>query len=247
MAMSAEVTMTQSPSSLRSLNRLLAILPPTSVARIDPLLAAVPLTLSKRLLSSGLVHDAVYFPLDALIVLSHTDPHGRSAGVALAGHEALVGAGLSLGSLMSVHDANVVIDGDALCMPRAALVDALDRDSDFQALMLRYAHALMTQISFNAFCERMHDIEQRLIRWLLLAEDRAPRNGLRLSQETLASMLGVRREGVSVAAGKLQKAAMIRYQRGRIIIVDRGRMEALTCQCYREIRDEYARLFAQSP
>src|SRR5689334_15801562 len=163
------------------------MLPPASRERIDARTTTVSLAASKQLQSSGLAHDAVHFPLDALIVLSHTDPLGRSAGVALAGCESLVGAGLSLGSALSVHDANVVIDGDAICMPRDALVDALDRDADFRSLVLRYAHALMTQISFNAFCERIHDIEQRLIRWLLLAEDRSPRDGLRLSQETLAT------------------------------------------------------------
>lgn len=113
--------------------------------------------------------------------------------------------------------------------------------------MLRYAHALLTQISFTAFCERIHSIEQRLIRWLLLAGERTAHDGLALSQETLASVLGVRREGVTLAAGKLQKTGLIRYQRGRIVIVDRARMEALACQCYREIRGEYARLFAGAP
>lgn len=236
--------MTRMPLPCGRSNRILASLPTTTLERVGARLVPMPLLAAQQLQSSGQPHDAVYFPLDALIVLSHTDEQGRSAGVAVAGCADLVGAGALLGATQSVHDANVVIDGDTLCVSRDALLDEMGGDARLRSLLLRYAHALMTQISFNSFCARVHGIEQRLIRWLLLAEERTPHDGLRLSQETLASVLGVRREAVSLAAGKLQKAGLIRYQRSRIVLFDRPRMEALACQCYREIRNEYARLFA---
>lgn len=227
-------------------NKLLAMLSPATTSRIVSHMTRTSLAARRRLLASGRGHEALYFPLDALVVLTHTDEYARTAGVAFAGFDGIVGAGLLLGSRLSVHDAHAVIEGDALCMPRDAVIRELARGGEFKGLMLRYVHALLTQISFVAFCERIHTIEQRLIRWLLLARERTSHDGLTLSQETLASVIGVRREGVSVAASKLQKAQVIRYQRGRIEIVDRVGVEALACQCYREIRDEYARLFTSA-
>lgn len=227
-------------------NRLLALLPHTTGQRIVSRMLRVGLPLQKRLVASGHAFEAIYFPIDALAVLTHTDETTRTAGVAYAGRDGVIGAGVFLGSRLSVHDASIVIEGDALCMPRDLVLQELAQDADFRNLMLRYVHALLTQVSFTAFCERIHTIEQRLIRWLLLASDRTADDGLSLSQETLAGVIGVRREGVTVAAGKLQKAELIRYQRGRIVIIDRPRMEVLACQCYHGIRDEYARLFGQA-
>ena len=239
--------MTELPLGSFSSNRLLALLPRATAKRVVSRMTHVSLSLHRQLLTSGHAHEAVYFPLDALAVLTHTDEQARTAGVAFAGCDGVVGAGLLLGSRLGVHDAVVVMEGTALCMSRDAVLDELAQDVDFRLVMLRYTHALLTQISFTAFCERIHSIEQRLIRWLLLARERTSHARLTLSQELLAGVIGVRREGVTVAAGKLQKAELIRYQRGRIVIVDRPGMEALACQCYRQIRDEYARLFEEAP
>ncbi len=228
-------------------NKLLAMLSPAATSRIVSRMTRMRLTARTHLLVSGRGREAVYFPLDALAVLSHTDAYARTAGVALVGCDGVVGAGLLLGGQISIHDAHAVMEGDVLCMPRDAVVQELASDGEFRNLMLRYVHALLTQISYVAFCERIHSIEQRLVRWLLLARDRTSHDGLTFSQEALASVIGVRREGISVAAGKLQQAQLVRYQRGRIEIVDRRGMEALACQCYRGIRDEYARLFASMP
>lgn len=227
-------------------NKLLAMLSAATTTRIVSRMTRVSIVARRRILASGQEHEAVYFPLDALAVLTHTDEYARTAGVAFVGCDGVVGAGLVLGSHLSVHDAHTMIEGDALCMSRDAVVHELGRGGEFRDLMLRYAHALLTQISFVGFCERIHSIEQRLIRWLLLARERTSHDGLTLSQEMLASVIGVRREGVSIAAGKLRKAQLIRYQRGRIVIVDRIGMEALACRCYREIRDEYAQLFTSA-
>lgn len=239
--------MSSSPLVSFSSNRLLERLSPPTMERLRTRMTRVALPLlSKRLLSSGQSQDAVYFPLDALTILSHTDEQRRTGGVAIAGCDAVIGAGAFLGSRVCVHDVSVVMEGEALCMARDAVLEQFAADAQFRALMLRYAHALLTQISFTAFCERTHAIEQRLIRWLLLASERTPHDGLTLSQETLARVLSVRREGVTLAAGKLQRSGLIRYQRSRIVIVDVPGMKALACQCYREIRAEYARLFSQT-
>jgi CRP-like cAMP-binding protein len=239
--------MTHPSLAMASSNRLLAMLSPATTTRLVSRMSRISVESRRALLANNRVHEAIYFPLDALAILSHADEHARTAGVALVGCDGVIGTGLLLGSAVSVHDAHAVIEGAALCMPRDAAFQELRQDAEFAGLMARYAHALLTQISFTSFCERVHSIEQRLIRWLLLARERTPHDGLTLSQETLARVIGVRREGVSVAAGKLQKAEIIRYQRGRIEIVDRIRLEALACQCYRQIRDEYSRLFTKAP
>lgn len=228
-------------SELYRRNQLLSMFPAATLERVLPHMNFVRLP-QKRLLANGQEHESIYFPLDALTVLTHSDEFARTGGVALAGCDGAIGVGMALGSRVSVHDVAIVIEGDALCISRNAVMHELDHGGDFGDVLRRYAHALLVQISFTAFCERMHSIEQRLIRWLLLAGERTAHTGLTLSHDTLASVIGVRREGVSVAAGKLRKAELIQYQRGRIVIVDRSRMEALACQCYREIRSEYARL-----
>jgi CRP-like cAMP-binding protein len=186
----------------------------------------------------------VYFPLDCIISLLYTMEDGASADMAMVGNEGVVGIALFMGGESMPSRAVVQTAGAALKLPAPALQEEFKRGGAFQIALLRYTQSLITQMSQTAVCNRLHSIDQRLCRWLLLSHDRLHSDEIVMTQELIASMLGVRREGVTVAAGRLQAAGLIRYARGRIIILDRPGLEARVCECYGVVRRECARLLS---
>lgn len=184
----------------------------------------------------------VYFPLDCVISLLYTMESGASADMAMVGNEGVVGIALFMGGESVPSRAVVQSAGDALQMPARGLQDEFRRGGAFQIALLRYTQSLITQMSQTAVCNRLHSIDQQLCRWLLLSHDRLHSDDMIMTQELIASMLGVRREGVTVAAGRLQAAGLIRYSRGRITILDRAGLEARVCECYDVVKRECERL-----
>lgn len=168
--------------------------------------------------------------------------NGSSAEMGLAGNEGVVGIALFMGGDTMPNRAVVQSAGGAIRLKAKALQDEFALGSQFQRLLLRYTQALITQISQTAVCNRLHTVEQQLCRWLLLSHDRVKADELVMTQELIADMLGVRREGVTVAAGRLQDAGAIRYVRGHIKIVDRGKLEEMVCECYKVVKEEFDRL-----
>lgn len=225
-------------------NLLIGMLPSLAYGRIEPHLQPVSWRAGELLLKSEAALDTVYFPIDAIVSLDHfvgdptsvTDP---MPSVALIGNEALVGTELFLGGQTAISHATVRVGGSALRVPADALRAEFSRGTALQRVLLGATDALLAQISNNSACERVHSPVQRLIRWLLLVDDRAARRHMMLTQETLAQFLGVRRETVSVAAGRLQSDGLITYSRGHLMIVDRAGLEARSCTCYRSIKARY--------
>jgi CRP-like cAMP-binding protein len=172
---------------------------------------------------------------------------GSAAEIAVVGDEGIVGIALFMGGDSTPSRALVQSAGQGFRLEAKALRAEFARHSGLQVLLLRYTQALITQMSQTAVCNRHHSLEQQLCRWLLLSQDRLPTNQLTMTQELIANMLGVRREGVTQAAGRLQTAGLIRYNRGRITIVDRSGLEALVCECYAVVRNEYLRLLPTKP
>jgi CRP-like cAMP-binding protein len=189
--------------------------------------------------------DYVYFPTTSIVSLVYTMEDGATVEMGLAGSDGVVGIALFLGGDTTPNRAVVQIAGGALRMPAQVLQEEFKRGSSLQLLLLRYTRALITQISQTAVCNRLHSVEQRLCRWLLLTHDRVKVNELQLTQEFIANMLGVRREGVTHAACHLQAAGLIQYARGRITILDRKGLEATVCECYRVVKQEFGRLLGQ--
>lgn len=228
------------------LNLLIGMLPPTAYGRIEQDLKPVSLRAGDVLFEadSAAVIEAIYFPIDSIVSLDHfvSDRAGSGesrASVALTGGEAVVGMELFLGAQTAIHHATVRVGGSALRMPANALRAEFARGTAMQRVLLGAADALVAQVSNNSACERLHSPVQRLIRWLLLVDDRAMGRDLLLTQETLAQFLGVRRETVSMAAGRLQRAGLITYSRGNLMIADRAGLEARSCTCYRAIKARY--------
>lgn len=222
-------------------NRLLAALPALVQARLAPHLKSVNFDAGDVVLDADEPIDTVYFPTTLVAAIGHRVDGHCAAAVGLTGAEGLVGIGRLLGSESSIGQASVQLAGHAYMIEAQALMQEFEQGRSMQWLLLRYVHALMSQISLNAVCERLHSIEQRLTRWLLLADDRRAAQTLALTQEGLAHLLGVRREGVALAAKQLQAASLIGYRRGMITVVDRSRLEAGACACYHEIKAEYDR------
>ncbi len=217
-------------------NRLIAALPDEVRQRIVPDLEAVDFSLGEVLYESGQRLTHVHFPVDCIVSLLYAMADGATAEIGMVGNEGVVGIALFMGGEAMPSRAVVQSAGQALRMPGCALEEEFRRGGPFQLALLRFTQALITQMSQTAACNRLHAIDQRLCRWLLLSRDRLQSDELLLTQELIAGMLGVRREGVSVAAGALQSAGLIRYARGRITILDRAGLEARACECYQAVR-----------
>ncbi|RYE81365.1 MAG: Crp/Fnr family transcriptional regulator [Oxalobacteraceae bacterium] len=223
-------------------NQLLAALPDVEWQRWRPLLEAVELPLGHVLYESGAVLSHVYFPTTAIVSLLYVMENGASAEIAVAGNEGLVGVSLFMGGESTTSRAVVQSGGLGFRLPAAVLKEEFSRAGPVLHLLLRYTQALITQMAQTAVCNRHHQLDQQLCRWLLLSLDRLRSNQLVMTQELIANMLGVRRAGVTEAAMKLQDAGLIRYARGRITALDRPGLEARSCECYAVVKKEYDRL-----
>ncbi len=223
-------------------NRLLAALSAAEAERVFPHLQSVPMPLGKVLYESGDTLRHVYFPADCIVSLLYVMEDGASAEISVVGNEGLVGIALFMGGETTPSRAIVQSAGHAYRLVGQRLKDEFFRSGAMQSLLLRYTQALITQMAQTAVCNRHHSVDQQLCRWLLLSLDRLTSNRLTMTQELIANMLGVRREGVTEAAGKLQKTGVIRYSRGEIIVLDRPRLEAMCCECYAVVKKESDRL-----
>ncbi|MGH8114263.1 MAG: Crp/Fnr family transcriptional regulator [Rhodanobacteraceae bacterium] len=223
-------------------NELLAALPADEFEQLRPLLEPVDLALGEILYESGKRQAHVFFPTDSIVSLVYVMENGASAEVAIAGCEGLVGVSLFMGGETTPSRALVQSAGSGFRIKGALLRKAFDRGVALRQLFLRYTQALLTQMAQTAVCNRHHTVDQQLCRWLLMSIDRLPSNKLVMTQELIANMLGVRRGGVTEAAGKLQDANIILYRRGRIEVIDRPKLEQMVCECYEVVRKEYARL-----
>jgi CRP-like cAMP-binding protein len=225
-------------------NHLLAALSQQECERVFPHLKAVPMPLGKVLYEPGDVLRQVYFPIDCIISLLYVMEDGASAEISVVGNEGMIGIALFMGGETTPSRAVVQSAGHAYRLPGALLKEEFHRSGDMQLLLLRYTQALITQMAQTAVCNRHHSVDQQLCRWLLLSLDRLEGNELTMTQELIANMLGVRREGVTQAAGKLQKLKVIRYARGKITVLDRPKLEQLCCECYAVVKKETDRLSA---
>lgn len=223
-------------------NRLLASLPADEYERLHPHIEKISFALGDVVYESGGQLDYVYFPTTAIVSLLYTMVSGASAEMGMAGNEGVVGIALFMGGETMPNRAIVQSAGAVIRIKARVLQEEFARGGKFQLLLLRYTQALITQISQTAVCNRLHTVEQQLCRWLLLSHDRVPEDEIIMTQELIADMLGVRREGVTVSAGRLQDAGAIRYVRGHIKIVNRPRLEEIVCECYRVVKDEFDRL-----
>jgi CRP-like cAMP-binding protein len=223
-------------------NQLLASLPAAEWDRWSPLLEEVDLPLGLVLYESGVSLAHVYFPVDAIVSLLYVMEDGASAEIAVVGKEGLVGVSLFMGGETTPSRAVVQSAGRGFRLGAEAMKKEFNRAGPVLHLLLRYTQALITQMAQTAVCNRHHSLDQQLCRWLLLSLDRLEGNQLRMTQELIANMLGVRREGVTEAALKLQTAGLIRYTRGHITVLDRGGLEQRTCECYAVVKTEYDRL-----
>lgn len=223
-------------------NHLLAALPATEFARLVAQLELVPMLLGDMLYEPGEQLQHAYFPTTAIVSLHYVMESGASAETAGVGNEGMVGISLFTGGDTTPSSAVVQTAGHAYRMERGLLKKEFDSAGTMQGLMLRYTQALLTQMMQTAACNRHHSLEQQLCRWLLLTLDRLPSGELVMTQELIASMLGVRREGITEAAGGLQRAGIIRYRRGHITVLKRSGLEARACECYAVVRKELERL-----
>jgi CRP-like cAMP-binding protein len=187
----------------------------------------------------------VYFPTTAIVSLLYVMMDGASAEIAVVGNEGVIGVALFMGGETMPNRAVVQSAGHAYRLKGQLLKQEFNRSGELQHLLLRYTQALLTQMAQTAVCNRHHSLDQQLCRWLLLSLDRLPSNELVMTQELIANMLGVRREGVTEAAGNLQKGGLIRYQRGHITVLDRARLEARACECYAVVKKEFDRLLPE--
>ena len=228
-------------------NHLLAALPPEVRDRLFPQLELVSLPLGKVLYESGDALRHVYFPTDSIVSLLYVMEDGASAEISVVGNEGLIGVALFMGGESTPSRAIVQSAGSAYRLLGQSLKDEFNRHGALLLLMLRYTQSLITQMAQTAVCNRHHHIDQQLCRWLLLSLDRLPTNRLTMTQELIANMLGVRREGVTEAAGKLQALGAIRYSRGVVTVLDRARIEKLCCECYAVVKTETDRLLPYLP
>jgi CRP-like cAMP-binding protein len=223
-------------------NHLLAALPAAERERIYPHLRLVSMPLGEVLYESGDVLRDVYFPTDSIVSLLYVLADGASAEISMVGNEGVIGIALFMGGETTPSRAVVQSAGAAYRLVGQRLKDEFHRNGELQLLLLRYTQALITQMAQTAVCNRHHAVEQQLCRWLLLSLDRLSANQLTMTHQLIADMLGVRREGVTEAAGKLQKLGAIEYSRGQITVLDRPKLEALCCECYAVVRRESDRL-----
>jgi CRP-like cAMP-binding protein len=223
-------------------NHLLGALPASDLQRWLPQLEPVTMPLGLVLYESGRTLSHVYFPTTAIVSLLYVMENGASAEIAVVGHEGVVGISLFMGGESTPSRAVVQSAGQGLRLRAGVIKQEFQQAGPAMHLLLRYTQALITQMAQTAVCNRHHSLDQQLCRWLLLSLDRLPGNELVMTQELIANMLGVRREGVTEAALKLQKIGLIRYSRGRISVLDRPGLEQRTCECYAVVKKEYDRL-----
>src|SRR5512132_1247635 len=227
-------------------NRLLAALPAADFERLLPHLELMPLPLGSALYESGDQQGYVVFPTNSIVSLLYVMEDGASAEIAVVGNEGVVGIALFMGGETTPSRAVVQSAGYGYRLRAGTLKSEFGQGGELQHLLLRYTQALITQMAQTAVCNRHHAVEQQLCRWLLLSLDRLASSELTMTQELIANMLGVRREGVTEAAGKLQDAGLIRYHRGKITVLDRVGLEARTCECYQVVKTEFDRLLPYS-
>ena len=223
-------------------NRLLAALPLAEWERWLPHLEPVDMPLGKVLYESGSRLSHVYFPTTSIVSLLYVMEDGASAEIAVVGNEGIVGISLFMGGESTPSRALIQSAGQGFRLKADLMLQEFNRAGPVLHLLLRYTQALITQMSQTAVCNRHHSLDQQLCRWLLLSLDRLDSEELAMTQELIANMLGVRREGVTEAAGNLQQAGLIRYQRGHITVIDRAGLEQRTCECYAVVKNEYDRL-----
>lgn len=223
-------------------NHLLAALPAEEYKRLAPNLEQVPMPLGHVLYESGSELNHVYFPTTSIVSLLYVMLDGASAEIAVVGNEGIIGVALFMGGETMPNRAVVQSAGHAYRLKGHLLKEEFNRSGGLQHLLLRYTQALLTQMAQTAVCNRHHSLDQQLCRWLLLSLDRLFSDELIMTQELIANMLGVRREGVTEAAGNLQKSGLIKYSRGRITVLDRAGLEARVCECYAVVRREFERL-----
>ncbi len=231
-----------SKDSPQAVNQLLAALPDAEYQRLVPHLECVPLPLKQVLHKAGESIEYVYFPHRAIVSLISTPEEGSKVEVGLVGNEGIVGIPAVLGDNIATTTAIVQREDSGMRMEASLLKSEFQRGGSLQSLLLRYTQALYALTSQNAACNRLHQLDERLARWLLLVCDRVGSNQLQLTQEVISQMLGVRRAGVTEAANRLQQAGLIRYARGKITILNRQKLEAASCSCYGIINSEYSRL-----
>ncbi len=228
-------------------NHLLAALHTDIQQRLFPLLERVPMTLGKVLYEPGDTLRHVYFPTDCIVSLLYVMENGASAEISVVGNEGIIGVALFMGGESTPSRAVVQSSGTGIAYCGKKLKDEFNRHGELMVLMLRYTQALITQMAQTAVCNRHHSVDQQLCRWLLLSLDRLSSNQLTMTQELIANMLGVRREGVTEAAGKLQKQGVIEYSRGQITVLDRPLLELMCCECYAVVKKETDRLLPYLP
>lgn len=226
-------------------NRLLKAISDQVRERLYPHLELTELKLGAVLYESGDVMDSVYFPTNSIVSMLYVMEDGRSAEISVVGNEGIVGIALFMGGLSTPSRAIVQSAGQAYRLESKHLKGEFNRHGELHHLLLRYTQALITQMAQTAACNRHHSIDQQLCRWLLMSMDRLKGDKLDMTQELIANMLGVRREGVTEAAGKLQDAGIIHYQRGHIRVLDRPALERHCCECYQVVKKESDRLFAE--
>ncbi len=225
-------------------NHLLAAMLDAEFGRLSPHLEAVAMRVGDVLYESGGRLEYAYFPTSAIISLHYLLENGGSSEIAGVGNEGMVGVSLFMGGDTTPSRAIVQTGGTAFRLPARVLLEEFNRGGPVMRLLLRYTQALLTQMAQTAVCNRHHTVEQQLCRWLLLTLDRVPGSDLTMTQELIANMLGVRREGVTEAAGRLQGYGYISYRRGHITVLDRKGLERDVCECYAVVKKEFARLLS---
>jgi len=228
-------------------NGLLDRLPPEVRARLKPHLLLQELTVGKVLYEGGSPQNHMYFPRSGVISLLYSLETGDTSEIAMVGNEGVVGTAVLVDSQSTPGHAIVQMSGEAFCLKAAIVEREFNRGAEFQFVILRYTQVLLAQMAQTAICNRYHTVDRQLCRWLLMCVDRMHADQLEVTQETIAARLGVRREGITEAAGRLQQAAVIQYSRGKIRVVDRAALEHRSCECYRAVRGEYERLLATFP
>lgn len=225
-------------------NKLLAVLSKPVLNRLLPHLERVEMSFGEVLYTSGSTLKFVYFPTSAIVSLLNVMADGASAEIAVVGNDGIVGIALFMGGESTTHHAIVQSAGNVYRMPVAVLLKEFSDCSELRQLLLRYTQALFTQTAQTAVCNRHHSIDQQLCRWLLSSLDLLTNANIVMTQELISNMLGVRRQGVAQAANKLQEAGLIQYNRGKIKVVNRPKLEARVCECYMTVKQEYERLMS---
>ncbi len=230
----------------RQKNHLISALPDDVQQRLLPNLELISLPLGKVLYEPGDTPYYAYFPTDSIVSLLYVMENGASAEISVVGNDGIIGTALFMGGKSTSSRAIVQSAGQAYRIPAKKFMEEFGRHSEMLILLLRYTQALITQMAQTAVCNRHHSVGQQLCRWLLLSLDRLPTNNLIMTQELIANMLGVRRESVTEAAGELQRVGVINYHRGHIQVLDRAKLEKMTCECYAVVKKETDRLLPKT-